>query len=154
MATPRKRKTPEEEGGGGGGGEGPAKAAKIAPARRGPVWCAQFTQFRDDYKPRGEDWSTTTVRFFRHLRNAERFLCARLLEVLEGEEYEVPKEWAKPPEAGGEEEATATFREDTPLSVIAEAADDFRSGQYVVQRFDWCLEEVECEDEGEEEEVG
>lgn len=56
------------------------------------VWSVTFTEYSDDYKSRGDDWSNTTnPELFLHYKTAEQYLCGQLVvrinEKMDGSDF-------------------------------------------------------------------
>lgn len=48
------------------------------------IWSVIWTEYTDDYKARGNDWSDTTGPYFFSTRDlAERFLCHKFCQILD-----------------------------------------------------------------------
>ncbi len=138
--------------------------------RKGNVWVARMTDFKDDYKLRGDDPSDTVERVFWSRADAERCISDAKLEVMkETIENEDPRCFALVglgPESGkkwprnygwggkdclirekyydGAKKAAAQAKVSSDEALL-ETWDDFSEGYYVSRRYSYHVEALEVE---------
>lgn len=103
------------------------------------VWCVLLTRYTDDYKPRGDDWSSTEGPYvFRSREKAEAYLLQKLLEISDEEMH------------GMDDADTADTKQQledagSDLEAVEEIVEDLVKGEYVVRRWSWELKPVKIE---------
>lgn len=102
------------------------------------VWCVLLTHYNDDYKPRGDDWSSTQGPYlFRSQEKAEEYLRQKLLEICDEEMH------------GMDDADTADTKhqleealKDNDLEAVEAVVEELVKGEYIVRRWSWELKQV------------
>ncbi len=95
-----------------------------------------LTEFLDDYKARGKNWSSTEVRLFSTRQLAERFVCGVIARKL-----------SQPWDVSAEEAALASNLPQDDLEAMWRFYEPLCEGEYVPQVWAYSIEEqvITCE---------
>lgn len=121
------------------------------------IWSVQFTYHTDDYKPRGEAWtSTAKPKLFLSEAKARKYLREALVKRIHQRVADYCSDRAEPSwiEYFDEDDYELRKEHQKDMTIITEILEDIDKGEYVPCCFSWELSSLDlCDNEIELSEV-
>lgn len=97
------------------------------------LWALMWTDFTDDYKPRGGDWSSTNVQYFANQARAQSALREKLLETVD--------------DLSLSEDYSRAKLQHMPLDELETLVTENSTGEFVNVKYDWSLQRIKFSDD-------